>query len=90
MVRLLRRRAARPAGREGAGQQRLRLGQGNPRALVIAAIEKLWNRGDARRPKLPTSEQESRPMSRIETDSIGAIEVPDDAYWGAQTQRSLI
>jgi fumarate hydratase class II len=29
-------------------------------------------------------------MSRIETDSIGAIDVPDDAYWGAQTQRSLI
>ncbi|MEE1949561.1 class II fumarate hydratase [Pseudomonas alcaligenes] len=29
-------------------------------------------------------------MSRIETDSIGAIEVPDGAYWGAQTQRSLI
>ncbi|WP_043310785.1 class II fumarate hydratase [Pseudomonas sp. ML96] len=29
-------------------------------------------------------------MSRIETDSIGAIEVPADAYWGAQTQRSLI
>jgi fumarate hydratase class II len=29
-------------------------------------------------------------MSRIETDSLGAIEVPDDAYWGAQTQRSLI
>ena len=29
-------------------------------------------------------------MSRTETDSIGAIEVPDEAYWGAQTQRSLI
>ena len=29
-------------------------------------------------------------MSRIETDSIGAIEVPGEAYWGAQTQRSLI
>jgi fumarate hydratase class II len=29
-------------------------------------------------------------MSRIETDSIGQIDVPDDAYWGAQTQRSLI
>lgn len=29
-------------------------------------------------------------MSRTETDSLGAIEVPDDAYWGAQTQRSLI
>ncbi|MCZ7657993.1 MAG: class II fumarate hydratase [Xanthobacteraceae bacterium] len=27
--------------------------------------------------------------SRIETDSFGPIEVPDDRYWGAQTQRSL-
>ncbi|ARU88072.1 class II fumarate hydratase [Pseudomonas sp. M30-35] len=27
---------------------------------------------------------------RTETDSIGPIEVPEDAYWGAQTQRSLI
>jgi fumarate hydratase, class II len=26
---------------------------------------------------------------RIETDSMGEIEVPGDAYWGAQTQRSL-
>lgn len=26
---------------------------------------------------------------RIETDSIGAVEVPQDKYWGAQTQRSL-
>ena len=29
-------------------------------------------------------------MSRIETDSLGTIEVPEAAYWGAQTQRSLI
>ncbi|CAD5109315.1 class II fumarate hydratase [Zestomonas carbonaria] len=29
-------------------------------------------------------------MSRIETDSIGPIEVAEDVYWGAQTQRSLI
>ncbi|WP_447747224.1 class II fumarate hydratase [Pseudomonas nicosulfuronedens] len=28
-------------------------------------------------------------MSRTETDSLGPIEVPDEAYWGAQTQRSL-
>lgn len=28
-------------------------------------------------------------MSRTETDSLGAVEVPDDAYWGAQTQRSI-
>src|SRR5215468_2480628 len=27
--------------------------------------------------------------TRTETDSMGAIEVPDDRYWGAQTQRSL-
>ncbi len=26
---------------------------------------------------------------RTETDSLGAIEVPADAYWGAQTQRSI-
>ena len=27
--------------------------------------------------------------TRTETDSMGAIEVADDRYWGAQTQRSL-
>jgi len=27
--------------------------------------------------------------SRMETDSLGPIEVPADRYWGAQTQRSL-
>ena len=26
---------------------------------------------------------------RTETDTMGAIEVPADRYWGAQTQRSL-
>jgi len=26
---------------------------------------------------------------RIETDSMGAVEVPSDHYWGAQTQRSI-
>ena len=30
------------------------------------------------------------PGFRIETDSMGPIEVPADRYWGAQTQRSLI
>ena len=28
-------------------------------------------------------------QTQIETDSMGAIEVPADRYWGAQTQRSL-
>lgn len=27
--------------------------------------------------------------TRIETDSMGPVEVPADRYWGAQTQRSL-
>ncbi len=29
------------------------------------------------------------PNVRIETDSLGPVEVPADRYWGAQTQRSL-
>lgn len=28
--------------------------------------------------------------TRTETDSMGTIEVPNDRYWGAQTQRSLL
>jgi fumarate hydratase class II len=31
-----------------------------------------------------------KPGVRIESDSMGTIEVPADRYWGAQTQRSLI
>src|SRR5687767_10168480 len=30
------------------------------------------------------------PNSRIETDSMGEIQVPSDKYWGAQTERSLL
>ena len=33
---------------------------------------------------------ETKPEVRIESDSMGEIEVPADKYWGAQTQRSLI
>src|SRR4029079_8591730 len=32
---------------------------------------------------------EQSAKTRIETDSMGAIEVAGDRYWGAQTQRSL-
>jgi len=28
-------------------------------------------------------------MGRLESDSMGAIEVPEQHYWGAQTQRSI-
>src|SRR5215212_6738584 len=31
----------------------------------------------------------SADTARIETDSFGPIDVPGDAYWGAQTQRSI-
>ena len=27
--------------------------------------------------------------TRIETDSLGQVEIPQEKYWGAQTQRSL-
>jgi len=36
------------------------------------------------------SQEEPKPDARIETDSMGQIEVPADKYWGAQTQRSLL
>ena len=34
-------------------------------------------------------ETKSAGKTRTETDSMGAIEVPADRYWGAQTQRSI-
>src|ERR1700756_2125923 len=40
------------------------------------------------RPVPPIGTDESG--TRTETDSMGAIEVPAEHYWGAQTQRSLI
>ena len=30
----------------------------------------------------------SQTTTRTETDSMGAVEVPESAYWGAQTQRA--
>src|ERR1700676_5050536 len=36
-----------------------------------------------------TARRKDDPAIRIETDSFGAIEVPADRYWGAQTERSL-
>ncbi len=34
-------------------------------------------------------ETDISPPTRTETDSMGAVQVPADRYWGAQTQRSL-
>src|SRR5437773_4804319 len=33
--------------------------------------------------------EEGLPSTRTETDSFGSIDVPADAYWGAQTERSI-
>ncbi|HEY6277079.1 MAG TPA: class II fumarate hydratase [Streptosporangiaceae bacterium] len=52
--------------------------------------------GDAMRPGPDGPEVRDLPVglavtgTRRETDSMGAIDVPADRYWGAQTQRSLI
>ena len=37
-----------------------------------------------------TTEATSKKPTRIESDSMGPIEVPTDVYWGAQTARSLV
>src|SRR5258708_38709938 len=34
--------------------------------------------------------KQSNAKTRIESDSMGTIEVPADKYWGAQTERSLL
>src|SRR6266852_4763089 len=39
---------------------------------------------------MPQEQPKKQTSTRIETDSMGQIEVPADKYWGAQTQRSLI
>jgi fumarate hydratase class II len=36
------------------------------------------------------ADPEPKPTTRIESDSMGEIEVPADKYWGAQTERSLL
>ena len=36
------------------------------------------------------SPEQPKPNTRVETDSMGAIEVAADKYWGAQTERSLL
>ncbi len=36
------------------------------------------------------SQEATKPNTRVETDSMGEIEVSADKYWGAQTERSLL
>jgi fumarate hydratase, class II len=39
---------------------------------------------------MSTSHDKAGGSARVETDSMGAIEVKSDRYWGAQTERSLL
>ena len=39
--------------------------------------------------KLQSVADDQMPEMRVETDSMGEVDVPADKYWGAQTQRSL-
>ncbi|HEU5451805.1 MAG TPA: class II fumarate hydratase [Terriglobales bacterium] len=39
---------------------------------------------------MATTIEQPKTRTRIESDSMGKIEVPANVYWGAQTQRSLI
>ena len=41
------------------------------------------------RPQQPMRDRMPSTSTRTETDSFGPIEVPADAYWGAQTERSI-
>src|SRR5687768_12195879 len=45
--------------------------------------------GTAIEEKLMSQQASEQKQTRTETDSMGAIDVPADKYWGAQTQRSL-
>ena len=61
----------------------------------MRAKERTAGRGPQPRKKLshpaPINRSPSAAMkTRIETDSMGPIEVPADRYWGAQTERSRI
>jgi len=46
--------------------------------------------GDFIMPTLAEPDTDSQKKTRIESDSMGKIEVPSNVYWGAQTQRSLL
>jgi fumarate hydratase class II len=55
-------------------------------ANIVAGAEKDEQPSEAR--ELPVGIEATG--KRIESDSLGEVEVPANHYWGAQTQRSLI
>ena len=67
----------------------MRLGTGtrHPVSVIIELAYRTALLEIANFPMSQTATNEKQ--TRTETDSMGAIEVPADSYWGAQTQRSL-
>src|SRR5690242_19919257 len=57
--------------------------------MVCPRIERIWDWDDIINSPMSQYSPEQSPKTRTETDSMGAIEVPADRYWGAQTQRSI-
>src|SRR5690242_11495788 len=57
--------------------------------MVCPRIERIWDWDDIINSPMSQYSPEQYPKTRTETDSMGAIEVPADRYWGAQTERSL-
>jgi fumarate hydratase class II len=47
------------------------------------------DRDDIINPYMSQHSPEQYAKTRTETDTMGAVEVPADRYWGAQTERSL-
>src|SRR5215470_18620702 len=66
------------------------------RAAMPLSVSRAWCRQIVnatriefyRQPRL-TGRETAMSSMRQETDSLGAVEVPADKLWGAQTQRSL-
>jgi len=52
-------------------------------------IRRIWDWDDIINSAMSQYSPEQYVKTRTETDSMGAIEVPADRYWGAQTERSL-
>jgi fumarate hydratase, class II len=60
------------------------------KAISGASRQIILSHNDPNMSRKATEKKEVEIKARIETDSMGEIEVPVDKYWGAQTQRSLI
>ena len=65
--------------------------RGSTRAAAKATSAGSNGRSASAPPRKPeNSARATKPLTRVESDSMGKIDVPSDRYYGAQTARSLI